>query len=172
MTSGTDPFKSYYAKELEQWIGSNPRHDVSVYQIGELFDRAYMKAATAEIATCQRFRQSWVVPLLSEQLEIPHFVVLDTSKETFEENGALPISTRIIPPATISLVRTEKTLTDERKPRTGSAEFIIVSTYRKDVNRATGKGNTLEARLKERNLWEAPDIKNSNHPKEDKCWNI
>jgi cellobiose-specific phosphotransferase system component IIB len=44
------PSKTYYAQEVEQWIRSNPGRVITVYQIGELFGRAYMKAATAEAA--------------------------------------------------------------------------------------------------------------------------
>lgn len=44
------PFKAYYAQSIEKWLKHNPRRKVTIYQIGEMFGEAFLKAATYQIA--------------------------------------------------------------------------------------------------------------------------
>jgi hypothetical protein len=47
--------KTYYAHEFERW--SNPGRVVTVYKIGELFSRSYIKVDTVE-AVANSFREA------------------------------------------------------------------------------------------------------------------
>jgi hypothetical protein len=43
------PYETWYAQKFERW--SNPGRVVSVYQIGEVFGRTYIRAATVEVSS-------------------------------------------------------------------------------------------------------------------------
>jgi hypothetical protein len=45
-----EPLKTFYRQETKKWLRSHPGRVVTVYQIGELFENAYKRAATGEIA--------------------------------------------------------------------------------------------------------------------------
>lgn len=44
------PFKTYYTQEITNWLRLNPGRVVTGFQVGELFGKAYIKAATMETA--------------------------------------------------------------------------------------------------------------------------
>lgn len=44
------PFKTFYAQEITNWLRLHPGRVVTTYQIGELFGKAYVRAATMETA--------------------------------------------------------------------------------------------------------------------------
>lgn len=44
------PFKTYYAQSIEQWLKHNPGRKVTIYQIGEIFGQAFLKAASYQTA--------------------------------------------------------------------------------------------------------------------------
>ncbi|CAH2006682.1 unnamed protein product [Acanthoscelides obtectus] len=55
------PFKTYYAAEIETWLRANPGRLVTSYQISELMGRAYLRAASCEIAV-NGFRKCGIFP--------------------------------------------------------------------------------------------------------------
>lgn len=56
------PLKTFYAQEVEIWLRANFGRVVTVYQIGELFGRAYMKAATVQNAA-KGFQSTGLFPM-------------------------------------------------------------------------------------------------------------
>lgn len=56
------PFKTFYAQEIEMWLRGHMGRTVTIYQIGELFGKAYMKAANAQIAA-KGFEKTGLYPL-------------------------------------------------------------------------------------------------------------
>lgn len=54
--------KPFHAQEIETWLRANFGRVVTVYQIGELFQRAYMKAATVQNAV-KGFRTTGLYPM-------------------------------------------------------------------------------------------------------------
>lgn len=44
------PFKKAYSNEIENWLDAHPFRAITVYQVGGLFGRAYMRVATVETA--------------------------------------------------------------------------------------------------------------------------
>ncbi|CAH1971108.1 unnamed protein product [Acanthoscelides obtectus] len=55
------PFKTYCSQEIETWLKNHIGIPFSVYQIGQLLDKAYLKAATAEVSV-NGFRKSGIFP--------------------------------------------------------------------------------------------------------------
>ncbi|CAH1972182.1 unnamed protein product [Acanthoscelides obtectus] len=55
------PFKTYYPAEIETWLRANPGRVVTSYQISELMGRAYLRAASCEIAV-NGFRKCGIFP--------------------------------------------------------------------------------------------------------------
>lgn len=55
------PFKTYYTQEITNWLRLNPGRVVTGYQVGELFGKAYIKAATMDIAI-NGFRKAGMFP--------------------------------------------------------------------------------------------------------------
>jgi hypothetical protein len=44
------PFKTHYAREIKSWLRMNPTRVVTHYQIAGLLGKAYLKAATVNVA--------------------------------------------------------------------------------------------------------------------------
>jgi hypothetical protein len=55
------PLKSYYAQEIETWLGSNPGHVVTPFVVCKLFRPAYKRAATME-ASVNSFIKTGLFP--------------------------------------------------------------------------------------------------------------
>lgn len=55
------PFKTYYSQEIETWLKNHVNRNVSVHQIGQLLGKAYLRAATAEVAV-HGFQKSGMYP--------------------------------------------------------------------------------------------------------------
>jgi hypothetical protein len=109
------------------WVWSNPGRAVTVYQMGELFGRAYMKAATAE-AAANGFYKAGLFPCNRNIFRSYDFAVLDKPNETSDisphhvDRETRPVTSRdtgptavtgIIRAANISPVPTIETYCEE-----------------------------------------------------------
>lgn len=56
------PLHKYYNQTVTQWLKENPGRTVTIYQVSKLFNHAYEKTATLEIAT-SAFRATGISPL-------------------------------------------------------------------------------------------------------------
>lgn len=55
------PLKTYYSREIQNWLKNNPTRNISPFQICKLFCPAYQKCATAEISA-NGFRKAGIFP--------------------------------------------------------------------------------------------------------------
>jgi hypothetical protein len=138
------PLKTFYCQEIEKWLRSHPGRVVSVYQIGELFGHAYMRAATGEIEangfratglfTCDKniFRP-YDFTLFSEDTDaapVKHPALLKTSDQpSFSSANLSPfISAEALRSSDISPV---PSLNLKPNPLGGTAKNITSSPYKK-----------------------------------------
>jgi hypothetical protein len=77
------PFKTYYAQEITNWLRQNPGRVVTVYQIGELFGKAYMRAATLETAI-HGFRKTGLYPCNRDIFRAHDFINENVEEEQLE----------------------------------------------------------------------------------------
>jgi hypothetical protein len=77
------PFKTYYAQEITNWLRQNPGRVVTVYQIGELFSKAYMRAATLETAI-HGFRKTGLYPCNRDIFRAHDFINKNVEEEQLE----------------------------------------------------------------------------------------
>jgi hypothetical protein len=90
------PFKSAFNTACSSWLRSHPGRRITVEQLGELFNTAYLKAATMENAV-SGFRCSGIVPLNSDILPSTDF--LDDPHTT-----ALASTVEVVPSAPVEVV--------------------------------------------------------------------
>lgn len=55
------PFKSYYSSEIETWLAAHPFRSITVYHFSSLMGRAYIRAATIEVAI-NGFKKTGISP--------------------------------------------------------------------------------------------------------------
>lgn len=68
------PFKTYYTEEIERWLKHNPGRKVTIYQIGELFGRAFLKAASYQTAV-NGFRATGLFPVNRDYFTEADFLI-------------------------------------------------------------------------------------------------
>jgi hypothetical protein len=74
------PLKWYCAQEIKCWLHAHPGWVVTIYQVGELFGCAYMRAATAENAA-SGFRKAGPYPCNSNIFRPHEFLVAKKDSE-------------------------------------------------------------------------------------------
>jgi hypothetical protein len=77
------PFKTYYAREMANWMAAHPGRTVTAFQIAHLMGQAYIKAGTVQIAT-SCFRATGILP----------FILISSHSQIFlpvQENRKLPV---------------------------------------------------------------------------------
>jgi hypothetical protein len=78
------PFKTYYAREMANWMAAHPGRTVTAFQIAHLMGQADIKAGTVQIAT-SCFRATGILP----------FILISSQSQIFlpvQENRKLPMS--------------------------------------------------------------------------------
>lgn len=74
------PFKTFYANEVETWLMNHPGRVVTSYQVSELMGKAYIRAATKEVAI-DGFKKSGIYPF-NRDLFRDHDFALSTQMPT------------------------------------------------------------------------------------------
>lgn len=72
------PFKTFYAQEIENWLTMHPFRGITMFQVGELIGKAYIRAATMNIAI-QGFKATGIFPF-NPQI-FPDSAFLDVQQE-------------------------------------------------------------------------------------------
>lgn len=121
------PFKTYYAQEIETWLRANPGRTVSAYQISELVNKAYSKAATLEIAT-KAFEKTGICPFNKNIFRDHDFAVNDdqtTNLATVEcnDNSDTQLSQDEQPKS--PLPSTSAAISQENIPVTPSSKLLV-----------------------------------------------
>lgn len=148
------PLKVFYSNEIETWLRANPGRVVTVYQIGELLGKAYMKAATVQNAV-EGFRTTGLFPLNKYRFGPEDFplhpnisTALDESREepqggtstvNNEASSSMSIKDNVTTP--VELVKASQISpipiwNDEQRKknvRAGSAEVITSSPYKQHL---------------------------------------
>lgn len=76
-------FKTYYAQEIENWLSAHPFRAVTVYQIGQLIGKAYVKTATMGVAM-QGFKVTGIFPYNPNIFTVADFL---EHEQTVREEG-------------------------------------------------------------------------------------
>ncbi len=87
------PFKTKYALEIEMWLKHNPGKKVSIYQVGELFGRAFLKAASYSTAV-NGFRATGLFPTDRNYFTADDFAIDSKDKEKTPES-LKPVEIRV-----------------------------------------------------------------------------
>jgi hypothetical protein len=74
------PLKCYYAQGIERWLRAHPGKVMTLYQVGELFEKAYMRASTVENFACS-FRKTGLYPFNSNICRPHEFLVAEKDSE-------------------------------------------------------------------------------------------
>lgn len=83
------PFKTYYAKEIDTWLKNHPGRVVTAFQVAELVGKAYMRAATLEVAI-NGFRKSGIFPFDRNHFRDHDFAVQNDKDVENNRDGIEP----------------------------------------------------------------------------------
>lgn len=119
------PFKTFYSQEIEMWLRANPGRVVSVYQIGDLFGKAYMKAATVQNAV-GGFKTTGLFPINKYRFGPADFPLhpLPATTSSADEGTS---STPLVKASNISPIPVLSELQRKKSVRAGSAQIITSS---------------------------------------------
>lgn len=158
------PLHKYYNQAVTQWLRENPGRTVSIYQVSKLFDQAYQKTATMDIAL-SGFRATGILPLnrniFPEHMFLPSLTTdvpenappIPEVDNDAEEPGSSEMQTHGISETTseaaIISAETSKAQPNDQVPRTSPREDNIEDilkelspppkcNVRKTVKRKTG----------------------------------
>lgn len=125
------PFKTYYAQAIEKWLKHNPGRKVTIYQIGEIFGEAFLKAATYQIAV-NGFRATGLFPVNRNYFTEADFLFDSKDLEKIPE-ALKPVTIGLPTGATSACFETEDT------PRLsgGSPQQIETSTESTSESQST-----------------------------------
>ena len=73
-------FKAYYSTEIETWLAAHPFRSVTVFQVGALIGKAFIRAATMEVSL-NGFRKCGISPSNSQIFE-PHDFIVEAQDES------------------------------------------------------------------------------------------
>ena len=111
------PLKTYYYQELEKWLRIHPGRAVLQYQISQLFECAYGKATSCNIAL-NGFRKAGIHPLNRDGFDETGFLSAEVSDRPIEENDTVfDTSGKDIAPSALST-------TDSSAPSTSVSSVL------------------------------------------------
>lgn len=167
------PLKTYYAQEIEQWLRNHPGRVVTVYQIGELFGKAYLKAATAEVAA-SGFKKAGLYPCDRNKFRDHDFPFSEETSCTQAEKSPTNGNSTYLPSNTLDVNQPGPSGTARNFPlqkgrvralhvnplpdlgaktrtsRSGSAELITGSPYKNLLESSLKKKEAAETKKEER----------------------
>ncbi|XP_022246856.1 uncharacterized protein LOC106463612 isoform X2 [Limulus polyphemus] len=85
------PLTSYYTLEVESWLRHHPGRNVTVFQVAELFNRAYLKAAIAFNAV-NGFFKTGIYPVARNLFEDHEFAPANLTERPFPEPREVQVS--------------------------------------------------------------------------------
>nr|CAH7753508.1 unnamed protein product [Callosobruchus chinensis] len=89
------PFKTYYAIEIETWLKGNPGMVVTAYQIGELMGKAYLRAASCEVAA-NGFRACGIFPFQPNIFRDDEFAIHSSTETELDRSMSVaPAATTV-----------------------------------------------------------------------------
>lgn len=140
------PFKTYYSQEIETWLKNHVGRNVTVYQIGELLGKAYLKAATAEVSA-HGFRKSGIYPC-NRYIFHDYDFAINRQRETtpppesnvniHHEEVTPPQKTHIGPEDITPLPSFNETKKTNLN-RKGSAKLITSTPYKEELERSVAE---------------------------------
>lgn len=89
------PFKKFYSNEIENWLDAHPFRALTVYQVGALFGRAYMRAATIETAV-NGFKKCGIFPF--DRLKFGETDFIDETPNDIQGQSASLVETPAVTP--------------------------------------------------------------------------
>lgn len=156
------PFKTFYAQEITSWLKQNPGRVVTVYQIGELFGRAYMRAAVVETAV-NGFRKTGLFPvnrnifreeefvaeslnandLVHEVLPISETDKVSSSVEKVEatEAHSLTSTKLVLPSDLLPIPKLGENIAKKKRSNVGRAVVVTSSPYKYELETSLTKKN-------------------------------
>ncbi|KAJ4429057.1 hypothetical protein ANN_26053 [Periplaneta americana] len=151
------PFKTYYAQEIEQWIRQNGGPAVTIYQVSEILEKVYARAATVESAL-NVFQKVGLYPCdrnVFRKHDFPHSNTSESpiqqmsplQRETVKEIDSTPTSSQSVPlvrAADASPVPSLLTQTANSSSRSGSAQVITSFPYRQTIEESLSKKKEAE----------------------------
>lgn len=148
------PLKTYCAQAIERWLRTNVGRIVTIYQVGELFGKAQLEAATAETAV-NGFRKTGLFPCnrhIFTDYDFPFHPEqhLDHSeKETFKDRSLndLPGTSRMWS-KDIMPVPVLGSVAENSRSRAHSAQVITSSPYKERLEIAQTKRKEAEKKTK------------------------
>ncbi|KAF5281763.1 hypothetical protein FQR65_LT14558 [Abscondita terminalis] len=129
------PFKTYYAGEIETWLKANPGRVVTAYQIAELMGRAYLRAASCEVAV-NGFRKCGIFPFQPTIFRDDEFVIHSSNEREKDGNTAENVQPNQSPQPGCSGE------TSKRRGKRGSTSILTSTPYK------TALEESLEQRKK------------------------
>lgn len=118
------PLQKYYNQTVTQWLRDNPGRTVSIYQVSKLFNKAYEKTATFEIAR-SAFRATGISPfnpgIFPDHLFLPSLTT-DVEEPVIQEKNPMEdgFGTKDSP---ITVEVTEQVIPNEAIDESGSSSL-------------------------------------------------
>ena len=142
------PFKTYYSQEIENWLKSNIGRVVTHYQVASLMRKAYVRAATVEVAV-NGFRKTGIFPFNPNLFRENDFLENPVNDDNL--NGPSG-TTEFVRPSDVSPIpdiqkpSTSGTSNNATPSRKSSACLITGSPHKRKLLDAINNKNSISAK--------------------------
>ncbi|KAJ8869460.1 hypothetical protein PR048_028451 [Dryococelus australis] len=119
------PFSDFYEQEVSKWLLNQLGRSVTIYQIGNLFNAAFFRAATVRTAV-KGLKKTGICPFNRNVFPDHLFAPSDTTEQPLDNSHETPA------------VRRSTALPAELQPSTSSCTFAMVGPHRsRPISRST-----------------------------------